>query len=61
MYKYLVNRTTRNIPFQIVYGRLPRGVVDLVSFPYLDNQKSADTNDFVGSIHDLHEQVKKIL
>ena len=36
-YNDLVNRATEKIPFQIVYGRSPRGVVDLVALLDLDN------------------------
>jgi hypothetical protein len=46
-YNDSVNRSTRNSPFQIVYGRSPKGVVDLVALLDLEGKKSVDVNDFV--------------
>ena len=54
-------KTIGYIPFHIVYERLPRRVVDMVLFAYLDNQKSDDASDFLGNIDELQEQVRKRL
>jgi hypothetical protein len=32
-YNNSMNGSTGKIPFQLVYGRSPKGVVDLVKFP----------------------------
>ena len=47
-------------PFQIVYGVHPRGVYEL---RYLEKQKkrSAEGEDFAASMHELQENIKKIL
>jgi hypothetical protein len=37
-------------PFQIVYGRSPKGVVDLVKFPNLEDKRSVDASEFVEGI-----------
>ena len=56
-----MNKSTRKIPFHIVYGQSPKGVVDLVALSYLEGKKSVDVNDFVDNMHELQEQVKKKL
>jgi len=56
-----VNKSTRKIPFHIVYGQSPKGVVDLVTLSDLEGKKSVDANDFVDNMHELQEQVKKNL
>jgi len=38
--------------FHILYGRSPKGVVDLVALPNLDDRKNIDANDFVDNIHE---------
>jgi hypothetical protein len=60
-YNDSMNRSMRKIPFHIVYGRYPKGVVDLVALSDLEGKKSVDVNDFVDSMHELQEQVKKKL
>jgi hypothetical protein len=45
-YNDLVNRSTGKSPFQIVYGRSPKGVVDLVDLLDLGDKRSVDANDF---------------
>jgi hypothetical protein len=60
-YNDLVNRSTVKSPFHIVYGRSPKGVVDLVSLSYLEGKKSVDANDFVDNMHELHKHVKNKL
>jgi hypothetical protein len=60
-YNDSVNRSTRKIPFHIVYGWSPKGVVYLVAFMDLEGKKSVDVNDFVDSVHELKEHVKKKL
>jgi hypothetical protein len=54
-----MNRFMEKSPFQIVYGWSPKGVVDLVALSDLEGKKSADVNDFVDSMHELQEHVKK--
>jgi len=60
-YNHSVNRSTRRIPFQIFYGRPPKGVVDLVDLLDLEDKRSIDANDFVDIMKELHEQVKQKL
>jgi hypothetical protein len=60
-YNDSVNRSTGKSPFHIVYGWSPKGVVDLVALSDLEGKKSVDANDFVDSMHELQEQVKKKL
>lgn len=60
-YNVSVNRSSSKSPFQIVYGRLPKGAVDLINFPDLEERKSVDASDFVHSIQEMHEQVKHML
>jgi hypothetical protein len=57
-YNDLVKRSTRKIPFQIFYGRSPKGVVDLVDLPDLGDKRSVDASDFADIMQELHEQVK---
>lgn len=60
-YNNSVNRSTRKNPFQIVYGKSPKGVVDLVDLPDLGDKRSVDASDFADSMQELHEQVKQKL
>jgi hypothetical protein len=60
-YNDSVNKSTGKSPFQIVYGRSPKGVVDLVDLPYLGDKRSVDASDFADSMQELHEQVKQKL
>jgi hypothetical protein len=60
-YNDSVNRSTGKIPFQIVYGRSPKGVVDLVDLLDLGDKRSVDASDFADSMQELHEQVKQKL
>jgi hypothetical protein len=46
-YNNLVNRSIGKIPFQVVYGRSPKGVVDLVKFPEVEDRRSIDVDNFV--------------
>lgn len=56
-----MNRSTSKISFQVVYGRSPKGVIDLVKLPKVEDRRSIDSNNFVESMHDIHEQVKRKL
>lgn len=56
-----MNRSTSKISFQVVYGRSPKGVTDLVKLPKVEDRRSIDSNNFVESMHDIHEQVKRKL
>ena len=49
-YNVLMRRSTCKSPFQLVYGRSPKGVVDLIKLPYLGERKSVDASDFVENI-----------
>jgi hypothetical protein len=60
-YRDSMNRSMGNISFHIVYGRLPKGVVDLVEFPYLEGHKSVDANAFLENMNELQEHVKNKL
>ena len=60
-YNDSVNKYMGKSPLHIVYGRSPKGVVDLVALSDLEGKKSVDANDFVDSVHELQEQVKKKL
>jgi hypothetical protein len=60
-YNDLMNKSMGKSPFHIVYGWMPKGVVDLVAFPDLEGKKSVDANDFLDNMHELQEHVKKKL
>jgi hypothetical protein len=60
-YNDLVNRSIGKIPFQIFYGRSPKGVVDLANLSDLGDKRSADSSDFVEIMQELHEQQKQEL
>jgi hypothetical protein len=60
-YNDSVNRYVGKSPFHIVYGRSPKGVVDLVKFPNLEDKRSVDASEFAESIQEMHEQVKRKL
>jgi len=51
------NRSTGLSPFQILYVMHPRGVHELRDLG-LQEQRSADGEDFANAMRDLHEQVK---
>jgi len=53
-----VNRTTGRAPFQIVYGRLPKLVVDLADIPE-GERVSADAKAMLEMLNKTHEEVKK--
>ena len=54
------NRSIGKSPFQIVYGRHPRGVHDLRDLGTTE-RRSADGEEFSDAIQELHEEVKKKL
>ena len=54
------NRSTRNIPFHIMYGMHPRGICELRDLGNLEH-RSVEGEDFVTAMSELHEQVKKKL
>jgi hypothetical protein len=56
-YNDSINRSIGMSPFQVVYGRSPKGVVDLVKFPDLEDKRSVDANEFVENIKEIHEKV----
>lgn len=47
--------------FQIVYGRLPRGIVDLVNFPNLEDGKTVEASEFIGGIQKLQGRIRQKL
>jgi hypothetical protein len=60
-YNNSMNRSTSKGPFQVVYGRYPKGVVELVKFPKVEDTRSDNVDNFAKIIHDIHEQVRKKL
>lgn len=60
-YNDSVNKSSKKTPFQIIYGRSPKGVVDLVKSLDLEDKKGVDASDFANSMHELHEHVKQKL
>ena len=58
-YNDLMNKSTGKSPFHIVYGRSPKGVVDLIMFPYLGERNSDGASDFADNIQEMHEHVKQ--
>jgi hypothetical protein len=59
-YNDSVNRSTGKIPFQIVYGRQPRGVSELQDSEQTDTS-SASAGEFTEAMKELHSQVKERL
>jgi hypothetical protein len=59
-YNDSVNRSSRRIPFQIVYGVNPRGVSELI---YLEQSefRSTGAEDFAAEMEELHNQIKEQL
>ena len=55
-----VNRSTGKSPFQIVYGRQPRGVSEWRDLEQ-NNTSSASAGEFVEAMKELHSQVKERL
>jgi hypothetical protein len=53
-YNSSMNRSMGKSSFQVVYGRSPKDVVDLVNLPEVKD-RSVDANRFAKSIHDIHE------
>lgn len=53
----LVNQTIGKAPFQVVYGRMPRSVVDLVDLPKHE-RVSADVVALTELIKQTHEEVR---
>jgi hypothetical protein len=53
-----VNKSTRKSPFEIVYGRKPRGIVELRELKQ-DESRSAEAKDFSTEMQRVHDQVKK--
>ena len=59
-YNVSFNRSTCKSSFQIVYGMHPRGVHELRDLG-LDEKRSADGEEFIDVIHELHKEVKQKL
>jgi hypothetical protein len=57
-YNDSVNRSTEKIPFEIVYGRHPRGVYELRDSEQIIT-KSASAKEFAETMKELHSQVKE--
>ena len=47
------NKIRGKSPFQIVYGRSPRGIVDLVNVPNLEDMRSVEASEFTEEIQKL--------
>ena len=60
-YSDSVNRYVGKSHFQIVYGRSPRGIVDLVNFPNLEDRRSVEASKFAEEIQKLQGQIKQKL
>jgi hypothetical protein len=56
-YNDSINRSTGKIPFQIVYGMQPRGVLELRDSEQ-NATRSASVEDFTEAMKELHSQVK---
>jgi hypothetical protein len=55
-HNHALNRSSGFSPFQVVYGMLPRGPVDLSTLP--DRTRlHGGAGDFVDAIHNVHKQV----
>ena len=59
-YNQSKNRSTGKCPFEIVYGLVPKGPLDLVPLP-ITNRFSGDADDMAAYIKDLNTQVKRKL
>ena len=59
-YNDSINRTTRKIPFQIVYGVHPRGVCELREIKE-HGGINGHAEDFAQSMKEVHDQVKRTL
>ena len=59
-YNDSVNRSTGKIPFEIVYGRQPRGFSELRESEQTATS-SASAEEFVEAIKELHSKVKERL
>jgi hypothetical protein len=55
-----VNRSTRKIPFEIVYGIHPRRIIELRDLNQ-DEFKSVGAKDFATGMQKLHDRVKEKL
>jgi hypothetical protein len=54
------NRSTRQSPFQIMYGMQPRGVSELRDLEKIDF-RSARAEEFVAEMQELHSKIKEWL
>jgi hypothetical protein len=59
-YNDLINRSTRQSPFQIVYGMHPRGVSEFKDLKQAEF-RSASAEDFAEAMKELHSQVREHL
>jgi hypothetical protein len=59
-YNSSINRSTGKSPFQIVYGKNPQGVLDLVQLPVGD-RVSDDAEAFAEQLHQLQQDVRSKL
>ena len=59
-YNMSKNRSTGKCPFEIVYGVIPNGPLDLLPLP-VTNRISGDAEDMAAHIKNLHAQVKRKL
>lgn len=53
----LVNQMTGKAPFQIVYGQLPKIIIDFVNIP-VDERNSVDVEATLENLKQTHEKVK---
>lgn len=59
-YNDSMNRNIGRSPFEVVYGMHPRGVYELRDMQGID-RRSAQGEDFVVAIRDIHQQVRETL
>jgi hypothetical protein len=59
-YNDSINRSTRQSPFQIIYGVQPRGVSELKDSEQTQF-RSSSAKDFAEAIKELHSQVRELL
>jgi len=50
LYNYFVNKYVEKSPFHIVYGRSPKGILDLVKLLNLEDKRRVDASEFAESI-----------
>ena len=55
-HNHALNRSSGFSPFQVVYGIIPRGPLDLTTLPD-QTRRHGVAEDFIDDIHNIHDQV----